>query len=110
MPGGAALIARYGRSPKPFYRERARDVGFGWTPRKGAHVDTIHRQTPDDLRAALEGDPRIPCADEITVENNGQLATVSGTIGSCSPRTRRAVGTASFAHVGGPIFGVAVRG
>jgi osmotically-inducible protein OsmY len=45
-------------------------------------MDTISRQTEDDVRAEIARDPRIPYPGEIAVEVVDRVATLRGTVGS----------------------------
>jgi osmotically-inducible protein OsmY len=45
-------------------------------------MDIVNEQVREDVRAELDGDPRIPYADEIAVQAYGGGVTLRGTVGS----------------------------
>ncbi len=49
-------------------------------------MDAITDRIQDDVRGALAGDPRIPYAQEIAVEADGDVVVLRGTVGNFGER------------------------
>lgn len=48
-------------------------------------MDMTNPELSRDVRAALDDDPRLPCADEIAIAVDDRAVTLRGTVGSFRP-------------------------